>query len=85
MIRRIFRGAALATRRSILQTGAAAAVILGAGAAAWSLTRAPKLAREPWAKAGTGFGDARLDALARLNAKGYDTAKLYFTRQPPAE
>lgn len=54
----------MATRRSILQTGAAAAVILGAGAAAWSLTRAPKLAREPWSKAGTSFGDARLDALA---------------------
>ncbi|MEK7266773.1 MAG: twin-arginine translocation pathway signal protein, partial [Pseudomonadota bacterium] len=54
----------MATRRSVLQTGAAAVVILGAGAAAWSLTRAPTQAREPWSKAGTSFGDARLDALS---------------------
>lgn len=52
------------TRRSLLKTGAAAVVIIGAGGAAWSLTRAPKRAREPWSKAGTSFGDARLDALA---------------------
>lgn len=54
----------MTTRRTILQTGAAAIVILGAGAALWSLTRAPKRAREPWSKAGASFGDARLDALA---------------------
>lgn len=55
----------MTTRRSILQTGAAAVVILGSGgAAAWSLTRAPALALEPWSKAGASFGDARLDALA---------------------
>jgi len=52
------------TRRSLLKTGAAAIVILGAGAAAWSLTRAPVKAREPWLKAGTSFGDIRLDCLA---------------------
>jgi hypothetical protein len=39
-------------------------VIAGAGAAGWTLTRAPKHAREPWSKAGTSFGDARLDALS---------------------
>lgn len=52
------------TRRSILKTGAAAIVVIGTGAAGWSLTRAPKLAREPWSKAGASFDDARLDALA---------------------
>ncbi|OFX00724.1 MAG: hypothetical protein A3E78_11130 [Alphaproteobacteria bacterium RIFCSPHIGHO2_12_FULL_63_12] len=52
------------TRRAILKTGAAGVVILGSGAAAWSLTRAPVEAREPWSKAGTSFGDARLDALS---------------------
>lgn len=52
------------TRRGLLKTAGAAIVIIGAGAGAWSLTRAPKRAREPWSKAGSGFGDARLDALA---------------------
>lgn len=52
------------TRRSILRTGGAAVVVIGASVAGWSLTRAPKLAREPWAKAGTSFGDPRLDALS---------------------
>ncbi|MCG8440384.1 MAG: hypothetical protein MI723_01115, partial [Caulobacterales bacterium] len=50
------------TRRVMLVTGAAAAVVaLGAG---WALTRAPKRARAPWNAASEGFGDARLDALA---------------------
>jgi hypothetical protein len=52
------------TRRAILKTGAAAVVILGAGAAAWRLSRAPKAAREPWSKAGTSFGDLRIDCLS---------------------
>lgn len=53
------------TRRSLLKTGSGAAiVVLGAGAAGWALTRAPTRAREPWSKAGTSFGDARLDALS---------------------
>lgn len=52
------------TRRAILKTGAAAVLIAGAGAAGWSLTRAPRLAREPWSKAGADFGDIRLDALS---------------------
>ena len=54
----------MATRRSVLRLGAASVVILAGGAASWALTRAPKIAREPWSKAGTGFGDARLDALS---------------------
>lgn len=52
------------TRRVILRTGAAAVLVVGAGAAGWTLTRAPKQARAPWSKAGTSFGDARLDALS---------------------
>lgn len=52
------------TRRALLQTGAAGVIIVGAGSAAWALTRAPKSAREPWRAAEAGFGDARLDALA---------------------
>lgn len=52
------------SRRAILKTGAAAVVVFGAGAAAWSLTRAPTSAREPWKEAGTRFGDIRLDCLA---------------------
>jgi len=54
----------MTTRRAILKTGGAAAVIIGAGGAGWTLTREPKKAREPWSVAGTSFGDARLDALA---------------------
>lgn len=57
-------GAMTNTRRTFLLTGGAAVAIVAGGAAAWSLTRAPKLAREPWSKAGAGFGDPRLDALA---------------------
>ncbi len=57
-------GAMSGTRRSLLKTGAAAIVIIGAGATAWSLTRAPKRAREPWLRTGTSLGDIRLDCLA---------------------
>jgi hypothetical protein len=52
------------TRRALLKTGAGAIVILGAGAGAWALTRAPEAAREPWRGAGTRFGDIRLDCLS---------------------
>ncbi len=48
----------------MLKVGGAAVVILGAGAAGWALTRAPKRARVPWRVAGESFGDPRLDALA---------------------
>lgn len=54
----------MATRRKVLRTGAAGLLIVGTGAAAWSLTRAPQAAREPWRRADDGFGDPRLDALA---------------------
>lgn len=52
------------TRRAILKSGAAVAVVLAAGAAGWALTRAPRAARAPWREAAKGFGDPRLDALA---------------------
>lgn len=52
------------TRRAILKTAGGAVVVFGAGAAAWSLTRAPETARAPWSKAGTSFGDIRLDCLS---------------------
>lgn len=54
----------MTTRRMLIKTGAASVVVIGAGLAAFALTRAPTLAREPWLKAGASFGDARLDALS---------------------
>lgn len=54
----------MATRRAILRTAGAAALVIGAGAGAWALTRAPEKARAPWRAAGGSFGDARLDCLA---------------------
>ncbi len=52
------------TRRMILTTAGAAAVVTGAGVlgAAWAPGGAT--ARAPWRVAGESFGDARLDALA---------------------
>jgi len=50
------------SRRHFLATGGSLVTIAGIGA--WSLTRAPVKAREPWSKAGATLGDARLDALA---------------------
>lgn len=55
------------TRRAILTTAGASAVILGAGAGAAALyAHGPGLAkaRAPWSDAGKSFGDARIDALA---------------------
>ncbi|HOP19741.1 MAG TPA: hypothetical protein PLV61_08535 [Parvularculaceae bacterium] len=52
------------TRRAILMTAGGAIAVTAAGAASWSLTRAPKAARSPWREAAEGFGDPRLDALA---------------------
>lgn len=40
----------------------------------WILSRTPTITDE-----------SRADALGRLQSFGYDTSKLYFTRQPPAE
>ncbi|MEM8697248.1 MAG: nitroreductase family protein [Pseudomonadota bacterium] len=53
------------TRRKILVTGAASAVIIGGGLFAHDIF-SPSLseAREPWRQAAQGFGDTRLDILA---------------------
>ncbi len=52
-------------RRVVLQVGAAAVIVAGlGGAAAFALTRTPRRALEPWARAGGTFGDPRLDALS---------------------
>ncbi|QLC25827.1 twin-arginine translocation pathway signal protein [Parasphingopyxis algicola] len=53
------------TRRRILVTGAASAVIIGGGLFAYDIF-SPSLAeaREPWRQAAEGFGDPRLDILA---------------------
>ena len=55
------------SRRGLLVTGGASAVILGAGAGGAAFyANGPGLskAREPWSEAGTSFGDPRIDALA---------------------
>lgn len=55
------------SRRAILKTGGASAVILGGAAAGAALyANGPGLAkaRAPWSQAGQSFGDVRLDALA---------------------
>ena len=52
------------TRRWLLQTGAAGALVIAAGGAGWALTRAATKAREPWRAAARGLGDPRLDTLA---------------------
>jgi hypothetical protein len=54
----------MTTRRAVLMTAGGAALVAGAGAAGWALTRAPSRATAPWDRAGESFGDARLDALA---------------------
>lgn len=53
------------SRRKVLITGAASAVIIGGGLFAYDIF-SPSLsqAREPWQAAAQGFGDARLDILA---------------------
>ncbi|RED16910.1 Acg family FMN-binding oxidoreductase [Parasphingopyxis lamellibrachiae] len=53
------------TRRALLVTGAASAVIVGGGLFAYDIF-SPNLsrAREPWRAAAEGFGDTRLDILA---------------------
>lgn len=54
----------MATRRAILTTGAASAVVAAAGIAAYAWAPGLSRAREPWRAAGESFGDPRLDALA---------------------
>ncbi len=52
------------SRRALLSTGAASAVLLGLGGAWWATTGPARTAREPWNAATAGFGDPRLDVLA---------------------
>ena len=55
----------MTTRRILIQAGGAAVIVAGlGGAGAFALTRTPRRALEPWARAGESFGDPRLDALA---------------------
>lgn len=55
------------SRRAILKTGGASAILLGAsagGAAFYAHGPGMAKARAPWTAAGTSFGDPRIDALA---------------------
>lgn len=52
------------TRRMLLATGGATAVVAGLGVAGYVNGPGLAKAREPWSQAGESFGDPRLDALA---------------------
>ncbi|MEM7663108.1 MAG: twin-arginine translocation pathway signal protein [Pseudomonadota bacterium] len=52
------------SRRSLLVTGGAAAVVAGIGVTGYVHGPGTAPAREPWNQAGESFGDPRLDALA---------------------
>ena len=52
------------TRRAILKTGGASALILGAGVTGYAWYPGSSGARAPWSAAGNSLGDPRLDALA---------------------
>ena len=52
------------SRRALLKTGAATAVVLGLGGTWWATTGPARSAREPWSAASRGLGDPRLDVLA---------------------
>ena len=54
----------MVSRRALLKTGAASAVLFGLGGAWWATTGPARSAREPWSAASEGFGDPRLDVLA---------------------
>ncbi|MEO0550688.1 MAG: twin-arginine translocation pathway signal protein [Pseudomonadota bacterium] len=57
----------MVSRRTVLKTGGAVAVIGGlaaAGTVGWVHGPGQTAAREPWSHAGESFGDARIDALA---------------------
>ncbi len=52
------------SRRALLMTGGASAVLFGLGGAWWVTTGPARSAREPWNVASAGLGDPRLDVLA---------------------
>lgn len=52
------------SRRALITTGTASAVLLGLGGTWWAKTGPARSARAPWSAASTGFGDRRLDVLA---------------------
>ena len=52
------------SRRALLTTGSASAVLIGLGATWWATTGPARSAREPWSAAANGFGDPRLNVLA---------------------
>lgn len=52
------------SRRQLLVTGGATAVVAGIGVTGYVHGPGQAKAREPWKRAGESFGDARLDALA---------------------
>ena len=52
------------SRRALLKTGAASAVVVGLGGVWWAKTGPANTAREPWSAASAGFGDPRLNVLA---------------------
>ena len=54
----------MATRRQILTTGGASLLLLGGGFGGYVATRSIAKAQQPWRRAGQGFGDPRIDALA---------------------
>ena len=54
----------MVSRRTLITTGSASAVLVGLGGSWWATTGPARVAREPWSAASTGFGDPRLDVLA---------------------
>jgi len=54
----------MVSRRALLTTGAASALVFGLGGAWWHTTGPARHAREPWNTASAGLGDPRLDVLA---------------------
>ena len=58
------RSQEMVSRRALLKTGAASAVLFGLGGAWWATTGPARSAREPWKSATESFGDPRLDVLA---------------------
>ncbi len=54
----------MVSRRALLTTGAASAVLFGLGGTWWVKTGPARSAREPWNAASAGFGDPRLNVLA---------------------
>ena len=65
------------TRRAILKTGAASALVLGAGTTGYAWYPGSSAARAPWSHAGESFGDARIDATSLCDPRAEPA-------QPPA-